>query len=609
MRRIPLRLERLEDRSVPAAVGTPWPNSNITLSFAPDGTDINGSPSNLSALLSQLGTAVAQNEILRAFQTWAASTNINIGVVSDNGAAWDTPGLVQGDTRFGDIRIGGRAWTPDVLALTTMFNYLNTQSGNVALNTAQPINIGCSGGAFDLFTILLNESGNALGLRDNTDTTSAMYAGYQSPHTGLNSSDVATVQALYGARQADVYEGALGNDTLATATAYTTTLTADLTSVSDVDCYSFYNGGNDATKVINLRAAGLSLLQATVELVDSKGNVVASASAQDSLANNITFTTPKLGVGTYYVRVSGKTNDVFSVGSYRLTIGTPPATPPTTLTQITGNHAAFSSAAVLTPQAPTVGRPLDSVVQVDPDKKNLYDYFRVHCPTGTAGQPIFMVVSAQDSAALADATIRVFDANQNELSAQILTNKTGTAVIQVANIQASANYYVRVDTAVNFYLTVDFTTLGVTTPHGASGTFATAAVQAGQLEVEQTQIMQFVLTGSGLASQSIVMTIYDGNNVPVFVLTTSGGKTRSANVLLKRGVYRVEMSLGNTLGYLAGSFSYSLNAFRLTDPIGAAPVDPASNPDGGTDPNSPPPSTDPTTIWTDLTPADGSVWY
>src|ERR1051326_6216676 len=110
MRPAKLNLECLEDRSVPAVFGNPWPDSNITLSFALDGTDINAAPSNLSATLSALGSSAAQNEILRAFQTWAANANINIGLVGDNGAAWNAPGLVQGDSRFGDIRVGGRAW-------------------------------------------------------------------------------------------------------------------------------------------------------------------------------------------------------------------------------------------------------------------------------------------------------------------------------------------------------------------------------------------------------------------------------------------------------------------------------------------------------------------
>ena len=58
----------LEDRSVPAQFGIPWPDAgHLTVSFVPDGTPT-------PAGVSQAGTAFAntpgwQKEALRAFQT------------------------------------------------------------------------------------------------------------------------------------------------------------------------------------------------------------------------------------------------------------------------------------------------------------------------------------------------------------------------------------------------------------------------------------------------------------------------------------------------------------------------------------------------------------
>ena len=40
-----------------------------------------------------------------AFQTWAVQTNLNIGLVADGGQPLGTNGAVQGDARFGDIRV------------------------------------------------------------------------------------------------------------------------------------------------------------------------------------------------------------------------------------------------------------------------------------------------------------------------------------------------------------------------------------------------------------------------------------------------------------------------------------------------------------------------
>src|SRR5947199_10265732 len=102
----PLTLEQLEDRTAPAAFNVPWPEPDeLTLSFAPDGTPAGNQPSALfRALNARMPTRAWQQEVLRAFQTWAAEADINVGLVADGGQAFGTLGLKQGDPRFGDIR-------------------------------------------------------------------------------------------------------------------------------------------------------------------------------------------------------------------------------------------------------------------------------------------------------------------------------------------------------------------------------------------------------------------------------------------------------------------------------------------------------------------------
>src|SRR6476659_9500819 len=81
----PLCLQILEDRTVPVVWNNPWADpGNMTISFAPDDTDINGSPSHL---YQELGPATSswKQEILRAFQTWGSQVNINVSVVPDSG--------------------------------------------------------------------------------------------------------------------------------------------------------------------------------------------------------------------------------------------------------------------------------------------------------------------------------------------------------------------------------------------------------------------------------------------------------------------------------------------------------------------------------------------
>src|SRR6516165_10806930 len=119
-RRPRLNVELLEGRAVPATFGVPWADpSRLSLSFAPDGTAIAAHTSSLfQALNAQQSTATWQKEILQAFQTWAVQANINIGLVSDGGEAFGTPGPAQHDLRFGDIRIGAQAMAPDQLSIS-----------------------------------------------------------------------------------------------------------------------------------------------------------------------------------------------------------------------------------------------------------------------------------------------------------------------------------------------------------------------------------------------------------------------------------------------------------------------------------------------------------
>src|SRR5690242_18183217 len=91
-----LSFEVLEDRANPSAFNLPWADgAHLTLSCVPDGTAAQGSPSTLFQTLAPLGTAATwEREILRAFQTWAANANLNIGYVSDSGAPLGSPGAV-----------------------------------------------------------------------------------------------------------------------------------------------------------------------------------------------------------------------------------------------------------------------------------------------------------------------------------------------------------------------------------------------------------------------------------------------------------------------------------------------------------------------------------
>src|SRR6516165_2238263 len=330
-RRLMLNVELLEGRAVPATFGVPWADSSrLTLSFAPDGTAIAAHTSSLFQMLNaQQATATWQREILQAFQTWAVQANINIGLVSDGGAAFGTPGPAQHDPRFGDIRIGAQSMAPGQLSISVPSDptLSSTWGGDVLINS----NADFSSGSLDLFSVILHEAGHVFGLGDSTNSGSPMYDQYQD-NQQLTSNDIAALQALYGVRSLDPHEGSNGNDTINTATqiqfpsSYTGTTPVvaygDVGSNKDVDVFSVkplsnYNG----PITFQLQSAGISLLTPKLTIMDSKGNVLGQAQASSDFGDTVTVhLNQSSSNATYYIEVQGASQDVFGIGSYGLAV-------------------------------------------------------------------------------------------------------------------------------------------------------------------------------------------------------------------------------------------------------------------------------------------------
>ena len=368
-----LAVTPLEPRDVPAvALGDGWADAkNLTLSFAPDGTLIGQPPPNavevqtvsatllgtaglsgVNALLRPVtggvdaltggltsgpnsrsnthtafgGLAGWQREILRAFQTWVAATNVNIGLGADTGASFGSSGAYQGDARFGDIRIGGTRLDPSALGNAVIVSPDNgTWSGDVLFNTSIGFSTGGGRGGYDLFTVALHEAGHVFGLEHSDDPNSVLSERYVGVRVGLSASDLATVRSYYGgARRADAFDLAGANGTQASAWAIRAagnfTLTADLTTAADADWYSFAVPAGVRSFGVKLETTGLSLLTAGLSVVDASGRVVGTATATDPTRGDLTINVTSATSGPYYLRVESASADVFGVGRYRLTV-------------------------------------------------------------------------------------------------------------------------------------------------------------------------------------------------------------------------------------------------------------------------------------------------
>ncbi len=360
-----LRVEHLESRLVPYALsGNAWlPYSanllsynlspqKITLSFVPDGalmtSNSNGNvTSNLFTTFNgKWSPSTWQAEILQAAQLWAQQANLNFAVVSDNGTAAGGGKYQQGDPGMGDIRIGGYNFgNTSYLAGTYLPPAVNNYSiaGDINFNTALNFNIDST---YDLQTVAIHEMGHALGLSHSSVYSANMYPSYTTLKRALTSDDIAGIQAIYGARQADVYGGA--NNSFSTAVDLTGQLdptdldtvvnNLDLTSTASAEYFTVTApSATDGTVTVDVQSAGLSLLRPAVT-VYAADQVTVLGSAVGTGYTGSTLSVPVTGVSPgdqFYIEVTGADTTAFGTGDFALALSfnsatMPAATPPNT---------------------------------------------------------------------------------------------------------------------------------------------------------------------------------------------------------------------------------------------------------------------------------------
>ena len=182
-------IQSLEDRRLLTVFGNAWPEPrDLTISFPADGVEIGKDQNDVNALLDAIATRQDWQELaLRAYQTWAVHADLNVGLRNDYNNDFGVPGKVVGDPRFGEFRIGAFPQTGLIANSVPFQAVAGTFSGDLVLNSNQqfrfhdwsndegpdPATIGTN--ERDLFSLLLHESGNTLGLDDNLLEWTVMY--------------------------------------------------------------------------------------------------------------------------------------------------------------------------------------------------------------------------------------------------------------------------------------------------------------------------------------------------------------------------------------------------------------------------------------------------
>ncbi|MBL8811841.1 MAG: matrixin family metalloprotease [Planctomycetaceae bacterium] len=146
----------------------------LTISFAPDGTDVAGNSNRLNQMMDQIAPRDEWHKaITSAFQTWLNEVGMSFQVVSDSGDAFGIAGATHGDTRFGDVRVGATPLSDNALATAIPGDQIvsGTWASDILFNSNDTLTT-----LDEVYALALHEAGHVLGLGHNPDSNSPMYA-------------------------------------------------------------------------------------------------------------------------------------------------------------------------------------------------------------------------------------------------------------------------------------------------------------------------------------------------------------------------------------------------------------------------------------------------
>ncbi len=633
----PLRLEQLQPRELFAVDSLAWNDaSSLRLSFVPDGTLVGKQASNLDAVMtaSPAGTAW-RDSVVKAFQIWSQYAAINVGVVTDNGLPIGTTGPTHGDDRFGDVRVAGLPMSADTWAAAVSHGKVSSGSwaGDLFFNTTANWNQHPD----DLLRVALHEAGHVLGLPHNADVNSPMHEhGVPSSLTPA-ASDIALLQQMYGIRTVDANETAKPNDTTRDATRMRFSDVAsnfdgtrplihygEITTASDRDIFYFevpqtYHN----TTTVHVESRGLSQLEFRLTIKDLDGNTIASSETLTPQGGEVHLTIPGTpNGGKYYLQIDAVGDNLNRLGSYAVIVelDTRVAVPyATTLVSVQKASRWFASSPDVLGTVDVGALALSqnngslvddkggndsssSATRVEPFLDNAQrrvarsigtlssdtdqDNFRFRSPRPPSGKTFGMLV--QIDALERDQLVpyvEVYDDLGTLLPVKYLVNGNGEVKLWIANVAENKDYTVRVISITNghntgnYEITATFQEDTPTIPLLAEVQL-TDKTPTSELVwyVAKPELFSLAIEStydSSLQPVPVWARIMDAKSHEVFSLAALTNQFRTANgVLLMPGTYYLE------LGSAPSKQKVTLRLLGTdeSDPLGPAPIDPATSP-------------------------------
>ncbi len=643
--------------SAPAARGQlfslpsqPWPDNPVTISFAPDFAEIGRYRNEFfQHLNSQLSYPDWKIEMLRAFQTWSRHSDVAFAVVPDGARAFGIPGLSRGDPRFGDIRLGA---FPQSNVLGNAVPYhpsAGVWAGDVFLDSNRTfvIDDGQSGipsmDEYDLYSVVLHEAGNSLGLPDQElDPESVMFFAYLGTRQDLSPADIANIQALYGPPSADPWELESTNGDFATATPvdYGTEFPATLVEVkngriqdgADIDFYRFEGNPFAENCWVKLRARGQSLLCGRITVYDDSFQEIATISAENPLQNSVGKEITGISPGeVVYVSIDWANVPDFEFGNYQLALDfnenagdefdgsddDDDDDPPGFFeagdeglvdvlysmegpidTETSSNNTFAKAVELFTPPGAPAGSRFELVSALTSPSDR--DVFRIQTAAEATGTlAIELTPLGMDPALI---NIVLFNQAKQMLPVTRRIRVTGDVVVEASNIEAGATYYLRVQSragntrAGNYLLLANVATQATNLQRiDEVALSAGDPDQFGDFTTFKTQLFRFDLsmTSPDAANQACQFTIYSDTGRVELVTSVRSGNSRIAYVWLQAGKHYFRFTSRTRRNKPVVSSVVTLDGAGISDDEGPVLLDPSGNPvsgpqQPGTNPTPPP---------------------